>query len=116
MPFPESPADSLIGSRCDERFIGYGGNKAACLYELYLSGVSFYVLPDDFVIHQSHAYAEKARQHERKFNKQVYTDFRAELCYRYLGQMLDTIESSRARVSYLFSLLFLSTDYNGTDA
>ena len=37
---------------CDERFIGYGGNKAACLFELYISGVSFYVLPDDFVIHQ----------------------------------------------------------------
>lgn len=35
-------------------FIGYGANKAACLYELYLSGVSFFVLPDDFLIHQSH--------------------------------------------------------------
>ena len=49
---------------CDERFIGYGGNKAACLYELYLSGVSYFILPDDFLIHQSHPYAEKARQHE----------------------------------------------------
>jgi hypothetical protein len=49
---------------CDERFIGYGGNKAACLYELYLSGVSYFVLPDDFLIHQSHPYAEKARKHE----------------------------------------------------
>ena len=39
-------------TRCDMRFIGYGANKAACLFELYVSGVSFYVLPDDFLIHQ----------------------------------------------------------------
>jgi len=51
-------------SRCDERFIGYGGNKAACLFETYLSGVSYSVLADDFIIHQSHAYAEDARNHE----------------------------------------------------
>lgn len=30
---------------CDERFVGYGANKAACLYEMYLSGVEFWVLP-----------------------------------------------------------------------
>jgi hypothetical protein len=50
--------------RCDERFVGYGGNKAACLYEMYLSGVSFYVLSDDFLVHQSHAYDEEARKLE----------------------------------------------------
>lgn len=84
---------------CDERFIGYGANKvrpgsslsittrklsadptsqlkAACLYELYLSGVSFYVLPDDFLIHQSHEYAEKARKHERRYNRKLYSDAR----------------------------------------
>ncbi|BGO92897.1 hypothetical protein NBRC10512_006087 [Rhodotorula toruloides] len=82
---------------CDERFIGYGGNKAACLFELYLSGVSFYVLPDDFLIHQSHAYAEKARKHERKYNRKLYTDFREELCFRYLNLFLDQIESPRAK-------------------
>lgn len=86
--------------RCDERFIGYGGNKAACLFELYLSGVSFYVLPDDFLIHQSHAYAEKARKHERKYNRKLYTDFREELCFRYLNLFLDQIESPRAKVSH----------------
>ncbi|GAA6061689.1 hypothetical protein JCM10212_005981 [Sporobolomyces blumeae] len=82
---------------CDERFIGYGGNKAACLFELYLSGVSFYVLPDDFLIHQSHAYAEKARKHERRYNRKLYTDFREELCFRYLNLFLDQIESPRAK-------------------
>ncbi|GAA5986683.1 hypothetical protein JCM5350_001451 [Sporobolomyces pararoseus] len=82
---------------CDERFIGYGGNKAACLFELYLSGVSFYVLPDDFLIHQSHAYAEKARKHERRYNRKLYTDFREELCFRYLNLFLDQINSPRAK-------------------
>ncbi|KAK4705066.1 hypothetical protein P7C70_g1145, partial [Phenoliferia sp. Uapishka_3] len=82
---------------CDERFIGYGGNKAACLFELYLSGVSFYVLPDDFLIHQSHAYAEKARKHERRYNRKLYTDFREELCFRYLNLFLDQIDTPRAK-------------------
>lgn len=91
--------------RCDERFIGYGGNKAACLFELYLSGVSFYVLPDDFLIHQSHAYAEKARKHERRYNRKLYTDFREELCFRYLNLFLDQIESPRAKVSCFFPIL-----------
>lgn len=50
--------------RCDERFVGYGGNKAACLFEMYLSGVSFYVLSDDFLVHQSHKYDEEARKLE----------------------------------------------------
>lgn len=53
-----------ISVRCDERFAGYGGNKAACLFEMYLSGVSFYVLSDHFLIHQSHKYEEEARREE----------------------------------------------------
>lgn len=78
---------------CDERFIGYGGNKAACLFELYLSGVTFYVLPEDFLIHQSHPYAEQTRQHERKFNRKLYTDFREEVCFRKLYQFLELDKS-----------------------
>lgn len=100
VPSPALLADSAFNHRCDERFIGYGGNKAACLYELYLSGVSFYVLPDDFLIHQSHAYAEKARKHERRYNRKLYTDFREELCFRYLNLFLDQIESPRAKVRF----------------
>jgi len=84
---------------CDERFIGYGGNKAACLYELYLSGVSYFVLPDDFLIHQSHPYAEKARKHERRYNRKLYTDFREELCFRYLNQFIDSgmLDTARSK-------------------
>ncbi|KAI8983386.1 glycosyl-transferase for dystroglycan-domain-containing protein [Trametes punicea] len=59
-------------SWCDERFVGYGGNKAACLFEMYLSGVSFYVLSDHFLIHQSHKYEEEARREEvRKFHRYI---------------------------------------------
>ncbi|TBU34839.1 glycosyl-transferase for dystroglycan-domain-containing protein [Dichomitus squalens] len=71
-------------SWCDERFAGYGGNKAACLFEMYLSGVSYYVLSDHFLIHQSHKYEEEARREERKSNRKLYADFKEESCLRYL--------------------------------
>lgn len=57
-------SDTIPFDRCDERFTGYGANKAACLFEMYLSGVSFYVLADHFLIHQSHTYEEEARREE----------------------------------------------------
>ncbi|KAI5117209.1 hypothetical protein M0805_003497 [Coniferiporia weirii] len=69
---------------CDERFVGYGGNKAACLYEMYLAGISFYVLADDFLVHRAHAYDERARRRERRANRRIYADFREEVCLRYL--------------------------------
>ncbi|KAF8806519.1 hypothetical protein BYT27DRAFT_7257238 [Phlegmacium glaucopus] len=69
---------------CDERFVGYGGNKAACLFEMYLAGVSFYVLADHFIIHQNHLYEESARKSERKYNRKIYSDFKEEACLRYL--------------------------------
>ncbi|KAI9485408.1 MAG: glycosyl-transferase for dystroglycan-domain-containing protein [Benjaminiella poitrasii] len=67
---------------CDERFAGYGSNKAACLYELYISGVNFHVLPNDFIIHQTHAYPDETRQVERYYNRRLYTQFREEVCIR----------------------------------
>ncbi|CAO3638320.1 unnamed protein product [Mucor fragilis] len=67
---------------CDERFAGYGSNKAACLYELYISGVDYYVLPNDFIVHQTHAYPDEARQVERYYNRRLYTQFREEICIR----------------------------------
>ncbi|CAO3686090.1 unnamed protein product [Rhizopus stolonifer] len=67
---------------CDERFAGYGSNKAACLYELYISGVSYHVLPNEFIIHQTHAYPDQARNVERYYNRRLYTQFREELCIR----------------------------------
>ncbi|KAJ7496968.1 glycosyl-transferase for dystroglycan-domain-containing protein [Mycena latifolia] len=67
---------------CDERFVGYGGNKAACLFEMYLSGISYYVLADHFIIHQNHLYEEDARATERKYNRKIYSDFKEEACLR----------------------------------
>ncbi|KAG0368005.1 glycosyl-transferase for dystroglycan-domain-containing protein [Gamsiella multidivaricata] len=72
---------------CDERFVGYGANKAACLYEIYISGIDYYVLPKDFLIHQSHAYLESKRSGGRKLNGELYTAFRDELCFRYARAM-----------------------------
>ncbi|KAG0280597.1 hypothetical protein BGZ96_001513, partial [Linnemannia gamsii] len=72
---------------CDERFVGYGANKAACLYEIYISGIDYYVLPNDFLIHQSHAYPESKRSGGRKLNAELYAAFRDELCFRYAKAM-----------------------------
>ncbi|KAI9059634.1 glycosyltransferase family 49 protein [Trametes sanguinea] len=85
-------------SWCDERFAGYGGNKAACLFEMYLSGVSFYVLSDHFLIHQSHKYEEEARREERKSNRKLYSDFKEESCLRYLYRYYreGTLQADRA--------------------
>ncbi|KAJ3975069.1 glycosyl-transferase for dystroglycan-domain-containing protein [Lentinula raphanica] len=74
---------------CDERFVGYGGNKAACLFEMYLSGISYYVLSDHFIVHQNHLYEEKIRKDERKFNKKIYADFKEETCLRYFKNYYD---------------------------
>ncbi|PFH52106.1 glycosyltransferase family 49 protein [Amanita thiersii Skay4041] len=74
---------------CDERFVGYGGNKAACLFEMYLSGMTFYVLADDFIIHQNHLYEETVRKNERRVNRKVYQDFKEEACLRYLKSFND---------------------------
>ncbi|KAF9565577.1 glycosyltransferase family 49 protein [Agrocybe pediades] len=67
---------------CDERFVGYGGNKAACLFEMYLSGISYYVLADHFIIHQNHLYEETARKNERRINRKVYAEYKEETCLR----------------------------------
>ncbi|KAI9475893.1 MAG: glycosyl-transferase for dystroglycan-domain-containing protein [Benjaminiella poitrasii] len=73
---------------CDERFIGYGANKAACLYEIYLAGIDYWVLPNDFLIHQTHHYPEDTRAKERKYNKKLYDYFREEVCLRYTRLMI----------------------------
>lgn len=84
---------------CEERFVGYGGNKAACLFEMFLSGIKYYVLADHFLIHQNHLYEEKARRSERKYNRKLYAGFREEVCFRYLRSYRDagTLNTTRAR-------------------
>ncbi|KAI8145869.1 glycosyl-transferase for dystroglycan-domain-containing protein [Fennellomyces sp. T-0311] len=77
---------------CDERFIGYGANKAACLYEIFLSGIDYWVLPNDFLIHQTHEYPEATRRKERQYNRKLYSNFREELCLRYARVFVATGE------------------------
>ncbi|KAJ8657548.1 hypothetical protein O0I10_006850 [Lichtheimia ornata] len=72
---------------CPERFVGYGANKAACLYEIYLSGIEYWVLPQDFLIHQTHHYPEETRSKERQYNRKLYTFYREEICVRYARKM-----------------------------
>ena len=78
---------------CDERFVGYGSNKAACLYEIFLAGVEFWVMPQDFLIHQRHPYPENDRRVERKYNKRLYDAYREEACFRYARMYAGVSES-----------------------
>ena len=102
--------------RCDERFVGYGGNKAACHFEMYISGISYFVLSDHFIIHQNHRYEEVARKNEvyflfelccllsdgtifyavqRRHNRRVYLDFKEETCLRLAPfHSIDSVDSS----------------------
>ncbi|KAI1303524.1 hypothetical protein EDD11_005325 [Mortierella claussenii] len=97
---------------CDERFVGYGGNKAvsldshlvrmieknflvavvACLFEIYVSGIDFWVMPQDFLIHQYHDYPTTNRKNGRILNKHLFVDFQQEICFRVLQRMIVTGE------------------------
>lgn len=57
---------------------------------MYLSGMSFYVLADHFLVHQSHPYEEEARKLERKSNRKVYQDFKEEVCLRFVLRLIST--------------------------
>jgi hypothetical protein len=92
---------------------------------MYLSGISYFVLADHFLVHQSHLYEEVTRRHEvlvlsgafflpptdpshskRKYNRKVFTDFREETCLRWEPSFLccnplaDTQGSCRYLKSY----------------
>ncbi|ORZ10658.1 glycosyl-transferase for dystroglycan-domain-containing protein [Lobosporangium transversale] len=86
---------------CDERFIGYGANKAACLFEIYISGIDYWVLPQDFVIHQSHPYKEETRKQERKYNRRLYQNFQEETCFRYFKYFLETSQWNTSKADNL---------------
>lgn len=43
-----------ISMVCDERFRGYGYDRAACISEMYLRDMDFYVLPDAYMMHVDH--------------------------------------------------------------
>ncbi|ORY32815.1 glycosyl-transferase for dystroglycan-domain-containing protein [Naematelia encephala] len=87
---------------CDTRFVGYGANKAACLFEMFISGINFWVMPHDFIMHQTHAYPEKARQIGFDYNRRLYDTYREEVCLRYLNYFAqsDDLETQRTENLY----------------
>ncbi|KAK3818991.1 MAG: glycosyl-transferase for dystroglycan-domain-containing protein, partial [Benniella sp.] len=86
---------------CDERFVGYGANKAACLFEIYISGIDFWVVPEDFLIHQYHDYPTTNRKNGRILNKQLFTQFQQEICFSMLQRMIVSGEWYTAKADNL---------------
>ncbi|KAF9126782.1 hypothetical protein BGW39_006351 [Mortierella sp. 14UC] len=65
---------------CPERF---GNNQAACLFELYLSGADFWVLPNDFTIHSGERKEPEITERERTINTRLYQKFHEESCLKH---------------------------------
>ncbi|KAF9426222.1 hypothetical protein BGZ76_002854, partial [Entomortierella beljakovae] len=65
---------------CPERF---GNNQAACLFELYLSGADFWVLPKDFTINGGERKDIEVTEREKTINTRLYQKFHEESCLKH---------------------------------
>ncbi|KAG0245141.1 hypothetical protein BGX31_007852 [Mortierella sp. GBA43] len=65
---------------CPERF---GNNQAACLFELYLSGADFWVLPKDFTINGGERKEPVLTEREKTINTRLYQKFHEESCLKH---------------------------------
>ncbi|KAG0201090.1 hypothetical protein BGX28_006041 [Mortierella sp. GBA30] len=65
---------------CPERF---GNNQAACLFELYLSGADFWVLPSDFTVHDGERKEVEMTEREKTINTRLYQKFHEESCLKH---------------------------------
>ncbi|KAG0223069.1 hypothetical protein BGW42_006110 [Actinomortierella wolfii] len=65
---------------CPERF---GNNQAACLFELYLSGADFWVLPDDFTINVGTRQEVEVSEREKTITSRLYQKFQEESCLKH---------------------------------
>ncbi|CAO3574044.1 unnamed protein product [Mortierella alpina] len=65
---------------CPERF---GNNHAACMFELYLSGADFWVLPNDFTINTSTRPEVEITEREKTINTRLYQKFHEESCLKH---------------------------------
>ncbi|KAF9359660.1 hypothetical protein BGX26_011814 [Mortierella sp. AD094] len=65
---------------CPERF---GNNQAACLFELYLSGADFWVLPKDFTINGGERKDIDITEREKTINTRLYQKFHEESCLKH---------------------------------
>ncbi|GES75852.1 glycosyltransferase family 49 protein [Rhizophagus clarus] len=71
---------------CSERF---DDNKAACIFEIYLSGAELYVDPDSFLIRHhfnrdSHLVNYGGPHWQKVINSRMYTNFSREICLLYV--------------------------------
>ncbi|CAG8546136.1 7373_t:CDS:2 [Funneliformis mosseae] len=70
---------------CSERF---DDNKAACIFEIYLSGAELYVDPDNFLIQHhfnqdSHLVNYEDPHWQKVINSRMYANFSREVCLKY---------------------------------
>ncbi|KAF9935165.1 hypothetical protein BGZ65_003472 [Modicella reniformis] len=65
---------------CPERF---GNNQAACLFELYLSGADFWVLPKDFTINGGERKEVELTEREKTISTRLYQKFHEESCLKH---------------------------------
>ncbi|KAF9979224.1 hypothetical protein BGZ73_004110 [Actinomortierella ambigua] len=81
---------------CPERF---GNNQAACLFELYLSGVDFWMLPEDFTINVGTRQEVEMSEREKTITSRLYQKFQEESCLKHARAFYAAgeWESERAR-------------------
>ncbi|KAG0304935.1 hypothetical protein BGZ98_004812 [Dissophora globulifera] len=65
---------------CPERF---GNNHAACMFELYLSGADFWVLPHDFSVNPATRPDLETSEREKTINTRLYQKFHEESCLKH---------------------------------
>ncbi|KAG0048300.1 hypothetical protein BGZ83_006718, partial [Gryganskiella cystojenkinii] len=65
---------------CPERF---GNNHAACMFELYLSGADFWVLPSDFTVNTGIRQEVEVTDREKTINTRLYQKFHEESCLKH---------------------------------
>lgn len=65
---------------CPERF---GDNHAACMFELYLSGADFWVLPNDFTVNAGTRPEIVVSDREQMINTRLYQKFHEESCLKH---------------------------------
>ncbi|KAF9930901.1 hypothetical protein FBU30_011099 [Linnemannia zychae] len=65
---------------CPERF---GDNHAACMFELYLSGADFWMLPNDFTVNPGSRPQIVPSDREQMINTRLYQKFHEEACLKH---------------------------------
>ncbi|KAG9303123.1 hypothetical protein G9A89_005081 [Geosiphon pyriformis] len=88
---------------CTERF---DDNKAACLFQIYISGSELWVVPDAFLIRhhlnpKSHLLIPDESKWAKGLNSRMYTRFYRESCIHYGRQLLMAGDWETAKAQHL---------------